>query len=37
MDVLRWNDMCFPVIPEYPVNVGYGEFFGNKIILNIIF
>eukprot|EP00102_Acyrthosiphon_pisum_P017458 XP_008188857.1 PREDICTED: ensconsin isoform X16 [Acyrthosiphon pisum] len=22
MDVLRWSDMCYPVIPEYPVDVG---------------
>ncbi|KAL4143825.1 hypothetical protein QTP88_006096 [Uroleucon formosanum] len=21
MDVLRWSDMCYPVIPEYPVDV----------------
>jgi len=28
-DVLRWSDMCYPVIPEYPVDVGCGgEFLG---------
>lgn len=31
MDVLRWNDVCCPVIPEYPVDVvGRGEFSGDE-------
>lgn len=30
-DVLRWSYMCYPDIPEYPVDVGCGgEFFGDK-------
>jgi len=35
MDVLRWSDMCYPVIPEYPVDVGCGEFLGTKILYYI--
>jgi len=35
MDVLRWSDMCYPVIPEYPVDVGCGEFLGTKILYTI--
>lgn len=30
MDVLRWSDMCYPVIPEYPIDVGCGECLGDE-------
>lgn len=27
--------MCYPVIPEYPVDVGCGEFLGTKFLLYV--
>lgn len=38
MDVLRWNDnMCYPVIPEYPVDVWRGEFLGTINPITYVF
>jgi len=30
MGVLHWSDMCYPVIPEYPVDVVCGEFYWGR-------